>query len=908
MNLQQVKGVLTGNLGKLPCPENTALVRRAASNGMVLLKNNGVLPLKGKKVALFGAGAGNPVYCGTGSGFVFTPNPVSVEQGLKNAGITLTSESYLKRTAANEKAVNKKDKSLNFLDRKWSGKTILADAPLPNAQELEAAKAADTAIYVLRRNAGEENDRKAEKGDYYLSDFERADLELLSRNFAHIVVVLNTCVMDLNFANEIPHIDALVYMGLAGMEGGNALADLLTGKANFSGHLTDTFAKQYSDYPAAATFAGADGKPEHPVYHEDIFVGYRHFDTFGIEPLYPFGYGLSYTDFEVITLDAEADWQNITLTVQVKNTGKMAGREVVQVYVSSPAGKLPKPYQELKGYAKTGLIAPGKAETVTITIPTESLASFDEAASAWVMEMGNYLLRVGKHSRNTQVAATVILDATAIVRTVTDILHCDTEIHAPTAPVFENKAEGIALNLNAADCVTIENSSKVEKKTVTYVPQGTDYNSSINGNPFQMPWFCPEETVTVKNCPDATFLDVVSGKVSMEEFVASLPDGVLARIVTGTLEETPYAVESRTGKKLKKISLPQSSGTTTGQYMQSLGIPQALLFDGPAGVHIIGCAATAFPVGMMAAQTWDDALGQELGKAYAREMEAYHITIALGPGMNIHRDPLCGRNFEYYSEDPFLTGKTAAAYTRGVQSVKGRGVSIKHFAANNQETCRTTGNSSISVRALREIYLRGFEIAVRESDPMTVMTSYNELNGVHTSSNRELVTDLLRGEWGFQGLVMTDWGTTSEKAFDLHAGNDLIMGGYRAEKLLSYMRAEAPQFGEDGSVSEIVKSSHFGIVKSYLSQWGSFVPDANGTDTAETTVAAGKEVSEKVREAVKNGTATIRDNADGSKLVTWKGTNRGAYLSRGDMQACAIRVLKMLMDSSAMDDLNNMLK
>ena len=290
--LQQVTGILTGNLGQLPHPENTPLIRRAAAEGMVLLENDGTLPLKAGKLALFGAGAGGTVYCGTGSGYVFTPHPVTVQEGLEKAGFTLTSTGWLKRCADHERMVNKKDKTLTMLDRKWSGMTILAEEPEITAEDLKAAEAA-TAVYVLRRNAGEGGDRKAVKGDWLISDRERENLTAVAEHYAHTIVVLNTCAMDLSFVKELPGISAVVYMGLGGMEMGNALAEVLLGKVNPCGKLTDTLAAKYEDYPASGNFADHNDTQLHPVYTEGIYVGYRYFDSFGVKPLYPFGYGLS---------------------------------------------------------------------------------------------------------------------------------------------------------------------------------------------------------------------------------------------------------------------------------------------------------------------------------------------------------------------------------------------------------------------------------------------------------------------------------------------------------------------------------------------------------------------------------------------------------------------------------------
>lgn len=341
-----------------------------------------------------------------------------------NAGFTLATADWLNRYAANGKAVNKADKTLNMLDRKWSGMTILAQEPEITPADIQAASA-DTAVYVLRRNAGEGGDRKAGKGDYYLTDREIQNLTAVAAAYPHTVVVLNTCVIDMNFVREIPGIDAAVYMGLGGMEVGNALADVLTGKVNPCGKLTDTLAKRYEDFPTAGSFADQNGTQFHPIYHDGIYVGYRYFDSFQVEPLYPFGYGLSYTDFTMETVSASADWKNISLVVKVTNTGTYAGWQVVQLYTSAPGGKLDKPYQELKAYAKTKLLAPGEAEDVVLTFATENLASFDERESAWVMDAGDYLLRVGEHSRKTTVAATVTLDEEAVVRKVSDILVVD---------------------------------------------------------------------------------------------------------------------------------------------------------------------------------------------------------------------------------------------------------------------------------------------------------------------------------------------------------------------------------------------------------------------------------------------------------------------------------------------------
>lgn len=877
MDDRQTSGFMAGKPGGHPYPEHMQQARRIAAEGMVLLKNeNNVLPLRTKELALFGAGATDTISCGTGSGYVFAPHTVTVEQGLRAAGIRLTSQSWLKRFSDASRKANEEDKTLSEIDRIWSGLSILIDEPAITDAELQEAARADTAVYVIRRKSGEGNDRKAVKGDYYLSDMEEANLRKVAAAFSHTVVVLNTCVIDANFVNDIPGIDAALLMGLAGNEGGNALADILTGKISPCGRLADTWAKAYGDNPASKTFGANDGNSMQEDYAEDIFVGYRYFDTFGIAPLYPFGYGLSYTAFTMNCRAVTADWERIVLTVEVTNAGHMAGREVVEVYVTAPEGRLTKPWQELKGYVKTKNILPGESETVTVTIPTEALASFDADRAAFVMEAGDYLIRMGRHSRDTKVVQILRLDGEAVVRRVRNEFWPDHPVDVLKAPARKKEAaEAAVLELMAKDCVTIDGACRTAE---------TD-----EGNRKKMQ--------RIKPAFHAALPDVKEGRASMEEFVASLDDETLLRLVAGSANETPYAVASRMDRKAEPVKGPASSGSTTSLFVESLGIPNWLVTDGPAGLHLPLCEATCYPVGMVMAQTWDVEACEMMGTGIGKELEYYNYSIILGPGMNIHRDPLCGRNFEYYSEDPVISGKMGAAVTRGVQRTPGAGVSVKHFACNNQEADRLETNSTVSERALREIYLKGFEICVREAQPKTVMTSYNLINKVHTSSDYRLLTEVLRGEWGFKGLVMTDWGTKSVKPYDLHAGNDLIMGGYRSQFLMAALRGDAPAFGPDGYVKEEAFPVFGGFFKETVEYWNVFEPCRDGADLVSTTVAAGVEPSEKVKEKVKEGIAEVTENADGSRTVIYRGTNRGTYLERSDVQACVCRVLEQLMDS-----------
>ncbi len=294
-----------------------------------------------------------------------------------------------------------------------------------------------------------------------------------------------------------------------------------------------------------------------------------------------------------------------------------------------------------------------------------------------------------------------------------------------------------------------------------------------------------------------------------------------------------------------------------------------------------------------------------MGSGVGLELKYYNHSVILGPGLNIHRDPLCGRNFEYFSEDPLISGKMAAAVTKGVQSIPGQVFQLSILPANNQEENRYTTNSTVSERALREIYLKGFEICVRESNPNTVMTSYNKINGVHSSSNYELLTEVLRGEWGFEGLVMTDWGTRSNKALDLHAGNDLIMGGYRSDYLKSAMEGRSPDFDPDGYVRSESFKVYGGFMTENVEYWNVFEPDSNGSDTVSTIVQPGIELIAKIAELVEADIATVYANSDGSKTVTYRGRNRGAYLPLEDVQVCAVRVLKQIMKSVSYEVMMN---
>ena len=788
--------------------DHSAASRALAGECLVLLENDGALPLQPGKVALFGNGARQTVKGGTGSGDVNTRSSVNIEQGLEGAGFTVTSKGWLDRQDA--LFAKSKEDYLAWVGQHAEEKglsqfvvtfchpfQIPAPAPLT---EMDAASAGtDTALYVISRTSGEGADRFNKRGDYLLYAEEKAQLALLAERFAKLVVVLNVGgVMDLSEIRAIPGVNALLLMGQLGNIGGDVLADVLTGKVNPSGKLTDTWAKRYEDYPAAADFSHNDGNIDDEYYTEDIYVGYRWFDAFGIEPLYPFGFGRSYTSFSLGAAAVKVDGEQVSVTVPVKNTGSVPGKEVVQLYVSAPAGELRKPYQELVCFAKTGLLAPGEKEDAVLRFSARDMASYSPARAAWVLEVGGYVLRVGVSSRSTVPAAVLTLDKTVETEAVQNLFGDPGEMEALTPPELAPLTVDELvprLSIRAANIPTRRHVYQGVRKPFTTAHSGT-----------------------------ITLADVRSGKCSAEELVAQLTVEEMAEMCVGT---------SRGGSSVvgnASFTVPGAAGDTSAILSASRGVRNLILADGPAGLrlqpvfktdkqgkllpggNVLGDIiepfdpqytdensdtyyqyCTAIPVGWSLAMSWNSALLEKIGSVIGEEMEQFGVDLWLAPAMNIHRNPLCGRNFEYYSEDPRITGKAAAAITRGVQSHPGKGTTIKHYAANSQEDNRYYTNSHIRERAMREIYLRGFEIAVRESRPASIMTSYNLVNGIHTCNSHDLIQAAARDEWGFDGVVMTDWFASQDQRWLLerqdvvypngastgciYAGNDLQMPG-----------------------------------------------------------------------------------------------------------------------------------
>ena len=789
---------------------NRELARQAAAAGMVLLKNEGnILPVApGTKIALYGGGASRTVKGGTGSGDVNERSSVSIYEGMKNAGYVITTEDWIADYDARyekartewrddilERAKGKEEGSVPFFN-------IYSTTPFVRPEGKEAEKTdADIAFYILSRVAGEGADRNAAAGDYFLTEEEEKLLAQICENYRDVVVAVNTGgLVDLSFLDRYDNIRGLIQMVQAGMEGGNAFADLVSGKVTPSGKMTDSWAYRYEDYPNSATFSHNNGDIEKERYEEGIYVGYRYFDTFDVPVRYGFGFGLSYTDFRIRvkeirfeeripagTAGAEKEGPGFTVRAEVCNTGeKFSGREVVQVYVSCPSGKLDKEYRRLAAFSKTKELEPGESQDVEISFPAYALASYDESEPGWVLEPGAYGIWVGNSLESSVLAGEAVMDERAVL--------VKTEHICPLREKLAERRSDLAAG---------------SKKYAAAVKAAEENGKALIRISILSEVFQTETPVYRKNA------EICSEEA--KAFVDTLTEDQLIALASGDPGKAQGGNLGAAG-----ISVPGSAGETNGCALEQ-GLASIVLADGPAGLRLmkyyhvnegkivsmpfqfsleggIFCPdtgdlpgeryyqyCTAIPVGTLLAQSWDRELLRKVGKMIGGEMELFGVTLWLAPGMNIHRNPLCGRNFEYYSEDPLLSGMMAAAITEGVQSLPGCGTTIKHFACNNQEDNRMGSDSIVSERALREIYLKGFETAVKQSQPMSVMTSYNLINGVHAANNYDICTKAARDEWGFKGLIMTDWTTTENgdsctASGCMRAGNDLIMPGALSDR------------------------------------------------------------------------------------------------------------------------------
>lgn len=851
------------------------LAREAAEESIVLLKNDGVLPLPtGIPVALFGAGAGLTIKGGTGSGDVNVRHSVSIYDGFTLARVRVTSkdwiEDYEERYELARQTWKKQilDECGGSTDGQLFFDTYTSHAfEMPEGRPIEDTDVQDakTAVYVISRVAGEGSDRHLAKGDYYLTDHELEDLRVLATLVEKIVIVINAgAPIDLTVLEAMPEVKAILFMGQAGEEGGNACARILLGFVNPSAKLTATWARSYMDYPGAIEFSdvraqldedNAYGAAEtidrdallaRSRYEEGIYVGYRYFDSFGVTPRYHFGHGLSYTSFALTAEAPRAAADGLYIPVTVENTGNpYAGKEVVQVYAACPQpaaifgaegvkaatfGKTAetlaedagnggagvkasaqakveaKEYKRLVAFRKTRLLAPGEQETMTLHVDGRALASFrtdyDAAHGAWVIEAGRYAIFVGSSSEESrlQLAGVVEVAEEKVLEIVPHICPVkDADFHECAAPVE-----------------SLRRKTQAWSDTWATMKQAAQQGKRIAGLCGKLGWtqalgetvWAPGEEPVFRNAQDD--LDRMAHAIA-----SALEVKDLIPLLMGEFDMHASALGSA-GQRV-----PGTAGETSRSLEELLHVPGISMADGPAGLRLsrsylveratgeklsTGIEAnfengffasepaepekyerwyqltTAWPVGTNLAQTWNEELLGAVGRATGIEMEEFHVAWWLAPGMNIQRNPLNGRNFEYYSEDPLLSGKMAAAITKGVQTLPGVGTTVKHFACNNQENNRMGVDAVVSERALREIYLRGFEIAIKESQPMCIMTSYNEINGVHSANNADLCTEIARREWHFQGVIMTDWATTldfggADAAGCVAAGNDLIMPG-----------------------------------------------------------------------------------------------------------------------------------
>ena len=761
--------------------ENLAVAYKAACEGMVLLKNDGALPFKTKKVALYGPGASMTIKGGTGSGEVNERHSVTILEGLQDRGFEITTQAWIddfeKGYAEAEGAYKEeKKKRVNFL-KIGSIMNMLFDnfrAPVGRmiTEDDVAASDTDSCIYVLSRQAGEGGDRKAEKGDMFLTDEETAAIRFCAEQYKYFLLVINCgSSIDMAFAEEIPGINAILYLCQLGTEGGHAFADVVSGEVTPSGKLSDTWAKQYSDLPFAKEYSYLNGNLDDEYYKEGIYVGYRYFDSFGVEPAYPFGFGLSYTTFSVRSAGVAAEGSKITVKATVSNIGETyAGKEVVQLYISAPNGKLHKEYQSLAAFAKTVTLSPGSRQTLDLTFDLKSIASYRESDACYVLEAGDYILRLGNSSRNTVAVGVLTVGEEMVVSRHTHICPVVKPFEELTSTAYAAEAISDGLPHIDIDPNAIE--------TVTY-----SYETPAACNDLRVHNFL--NTLTLND-----MVDIVVG-IGMfgGETRFNLPGSV--GNTTSKFWDRGLAIvalcDGPAGLRIQKRSAVDKKGNVKPIDM-AMSIFEAfpdfvkkLMTGDPKKDTVIYQYTTAFPVANALAQTWNTELMREVGTAIYREMKEYGCTYWLAPAINIHRNPLCGRNFEYFSEDPRLSGAMAAAITRGVQQEEGYYVTVKHFACNNQEDNRNAVSSNLSERALREIYLRGFEISVREGGAKSIMTSYNKINGIYAPNSHDICTKVLRNEWSFDGVVMTDWFSTNKgqasNAIAMKAGNDLIMPG-----------------------------------------------------------------------------------------------------------------------------------
>jgi Beta-glucosidase-related glycosidases len=752
--------------------EHIELSKNAAKEGMVLLKNEQkILPLcRGSKVALFGKGSFDYVKGGGGSGDVTVEYSTNLHDGL---------QSLKERVGIFEELSDFYRENVKAQYANGAVPGMTAEPAVPEDLLKKSRAFTDTAVITICRFSGEGWDRKSdadlklqsnrkheetltkksealfERSDFYLTSAETDMVNTVKAHFPKVIVVLNVGGMvDTSWFVKDASIQSVLMAWQGGMEGGLAAAELLCGLGNPSGKLSDTLANTLEDYPSTYNFHESESYVD---YTEDIYVGYRYFETIpgAAEKVnYPFGFGLSYTGFQWSVVSAAEQNGVIQIQVGVTNTGCMEGKEVIQVYAGAPQGLLGKPKKSLAAFRKTRLLKPGETQLMNLEFSTDAMASYDDLGkvhkSAYVLEAGDYGFFVGNSVRDAEKIGFVYnVPKNRVVEALSEKL-------APTSLKERMLADGSfeQLPLSKANDPDDCGLEKIpDELTEGHVPVVRARQGYYRNEQFK-------EGIR-------EFDQVAEGRITVDEFLTQMTDEEVAHLLGG---------QSNTG-----VANTYGYGN-----MPEYGIPDVMTADGPAGLRILprcGVNTTAWPCATLLACTWNSDLVYAVGEAGAEEVKENNIAVWLTPAVNIHRSPLCGRNFEYYSEDPFLAGKLAAAMVKGIQS-QHVGATVKHFALNDKETNRKDSDSRVSERAAREIYLKAFEIIVKEAEPWSVMSSYNIINGHRASENRELLEDILRGEWGWDGMVTTDWWTHAEHYKEVKAGNDVKMGCGYPDRLL----------------------------------------------------------------------------------------------------------------------------
>ena len=759
---------------------NIDFLKENSAECTLFLNKNEAFPLSSPcKLLLVGCGARGTIKGGTGSGEVESRYFTTCEQGLEAAGFEIVSKDWLDKFPKFKQ--DKRPLYVNYikeLSENYRGDPceFQMGGVQPEAEyDLPLEYQADAAIYVISRISGENSDRRLVKGDIYLTDSEIRDILFLNEKYEKFMLVLNVVgPVDLTPVKDVKNI---LLLSLLGVVTGDILADIVLGKANPSRKLSTTWAA-IKDYRYLDEFGGFNNTR----YIEGLYVGYRFFDSFDVRPFYPFGFGLSYTDFNITKKSLSNKNSEITIEVEVKNIGKYAGKEVVQIYVSPSQENKDKPYQSLVAFKKTPLIKPNDSFTLKLTFKLEDIARYDEEKSQYILDKGNYIIRVGNSSCKTEVYGYISLNEDIITQKLKNV--GGKADFSPLNPIITIKDDLTGLQkieLTKDDFKLIEITYNYKGNINEKIKDFSDENliklslghftETNDNNLYKYLGTAGETCQSIKEIDK--FLILVDG-----------PAGIRIAKKYGVDEKGKYRLSDDVFvRQMKDFMTPE-------EYAQKDG-PESNK-DRKGKIYYSHC--TAIPIGTALAQTFNEEFLEDIGnKVIGEEMDFFKVQVWLAPALNIHRNILCGRNFEYYSEDPLVSGKMAAAITRGVQSHKNRAITIKHFACNNQELNRLNNNSILSERALREIYLKGFKIAIEEGKPIALMTSYNLINGVHSSQRRDLVTDVLRSEWGFEGLVMSDWYVSENvpnkasihpaqtASYNIKAGNDLQMWGRKED-------------------------------------------------------------------------------------------------------------------------------